>query len=783
MRARKRIISFMLAWLMIFSAAPQVFAATFDVGNDDQMASSWETASNNTDSENTFNMTNDINMEGHNLTAESGKTYVVNGNGHDIQNVEVHTQANSNVEINADVSSSTDTALSVTGSSAAQVTVNGDVTTTGSNDGQTALEVFGTNVTVNGDVEMNVVGSTNNVNREVVTASESAEVVINGDVVSAEEGISVTLGAEVAVTGDLETVGNTIVSIEETKVTVGGNVTGESCLIMGGQVEVGGDLTVTDEVTVSLGALIMNEDSTLEADTVKIYNNSGVLVGDIEADTVTVGISTLSREDKSQLECESITNDESNSTLETGKKATVEVAGNVDNIVARENSAVLVHGTANSAKNYDSARIVIKQSNSQPKPQAPEQPSNTPQEPAKPVDPIVELCQGYDSMNALYDHTQILYNIISWVNEDLCAEMNLASAFWASLFSYNDILVDRFLDNVDEDADIYNYAMYNADSVERLKNTEKVNPYYVSVYKDTLAEAISELTPVQVEVSETEKDIISAVFGIVGDVVDFDSTALKKKDLSYLEKLLTEGGSFTPEDAELFILMTKDSVINGEEARKLSDLVNASNEIAKNADCLSILAAAGMTAVDFVAHLLGEYESQISYLDHILQNNSLDPALFVAAVDLRYEYSEKLLGAIDKVAEKIVEFGAGWFLDKGVGMIAHGGLWGMLNLGVDIFGFVSGGGKDSKDLQTATAMPAIANVAINNYIDAIRNVQNGDTSEEAVQQVKTSFVVLRTTLINMCEIMTNIGDKQQEKNYRNMIESLKTVKIGFSVEV
>ena len=114
MKIGTRILSLVLACIMVFTAAPQVFAATFSVGDDDQMASSWETASNNTDSENTFNMTNNINMEGHNLTAESGKTYVVNGNGHYIQNVEITGESNSDVIINANVNSSTDTALTAT---------------------------------------------------------------------------------------------------------------------------------------------------------------------------------------------------------------------------------------------------------------------------------------------------------------------------------------------------------------------------------------------------------------------------------------------------------------------------------------------------------------------------------------------------------------------------------------------------------------------------------------------------------------------------------------------
>ena len=98
-----RIFSFFLACLMLFTSAPQVFADIFTVGTDDQLASSWEEASNNSDSENTFNMTDNINMEGHTLHAESGKTYVINGNDNYIQNVEIRGESNSDVVINANV--------------------------------------------------------------------------------------------------------------------------------------------------------------------------------------------------------------------------------------------------------------------------------------------------------------------------------------------------------------------------------------------------------------------------------------------------------------------------------------------------------------------------------------------------------------------------------------------------------------------------------------------------------------------------------------------------------
>ena len=63
-----------LALLLALSVPVQVLAAEFSVADGDEMISAWETANNNSDSSNSFYLTDDV-VVGQWLEANKGKTY------------------------------------------------------------------------------------------------------------------------------------------------------------------------------------------------------------------------------------------------------------------------------------------------------------------------------------------------------------------------------------------------------------------------------------------------------------------------------------------------------------------------------------------------------------------------------------------------------------------------------------------------------------------------------------------------------------------------------------
>lgn len=777
MRARKRIISFMLAWLMIFSAAPQVFAATFDVGNDDQMASSWETASNNSDASNTFNMTNNINMEGHELNAESGKTYVVNGNGHYIQNVEITGESNSDVVINANVSSNTDTALTVSGTSTTDVVVNGYVTTAtaqGTHDGATALEVSNANVTVNGDVGLAVAGGSTNSNAYAVNADSGANIIINGDVFSAENGVHAALGADITINQNLDIVGNSMIVIEDCTVTVEGDVNGSSAMIMGGDVSVGGDLDVGGNIYISNGSLTMEDGSMLEADQVHIYNHSEVDVGFIDANRVTVGI-TGNAGDTSTLNSDTITNDASNSKLETGYNATVEVTGNVDSVVAKHDSQVTIQGTADSVQKKDNAQVTVIGNSQNSRPVTPSAPDASAVTKHK---TIVEMCQAYQTGSNFDKHLQSIDSFGSRLSSDLNEMNTTGRALLAQIALITQLDLDitaPYLQSAELDK-----SLYHPDSIakfNRRKSTRTVTQRGLTRTVETLSIDASIVKMYQKQLAVSLADASEAIGSstyhreIAETAMNLYVEFLNSGRPIGTDKLTAEDFKDNP-DFNLLSEEDKRRVLG--EIDSLDTVISAIEDI-KNADASKFESntskiSALLISAEFLDYWTRDYSCQIAVLNNLLKEQSMDPEMFYATVSLRDTYADKVGGTLHMIFAKAMEKGLTAALEA-----IPGGKTAEIVL--SLFSVTPVVTVHEK-LVEGIASNVVMGEAYNAYRDAIQRVKNGDHSDDAVNMVHMTYSMYKNTMLTMCEAMIANGNATDAEYYKNMKKELSALKIG-----
>ena len=177
------------AALLLGTVAPGL-AATFEVSNADEMSQSWSKANEILEKDNTFVMTNNIDMTGHGLDAMDNRTYTIESKG-DAN----YTLTNVYIYEGEGTFSGTDP----------QVNINADIVSNKNSD--TALTVMGdVQVAVSGDVTNNYDGDW----KYGVSAMNGADVMITGDVTAKDNGVQ-AIDATVTVLGDVKVTGSKVV--------------------------------------------------------------------------------------------------------------------------------------------------------------------------------------------------------------------------------------------------------------------------------------------------------------------------------------------------------------------------------------------------------------------------------------------------------------------------------------------------------------------------------------------------------------------------------------------
>ncbi len=785
MKTGKRIICFLLVCLMLFTAAPQVFAATFDVNSAEDWVNDWNTASVNQDGSNTFNVTNDIDMQDHTLYAENHKTYIVNNSGdHIIQHVGIVNNsgdAQSVVTINSDIVGTTEAALTVIDGS---VTVNGNVTTVAAEDAITALDASANaNVFVNGDVGSAVAGGSKNQDKYAVTVGTGADVIITGDVFSAEKGVSVVLDASLLVCNDIDVSGSAMKVDGGATLNVNGNVeSGDSSYITDSNVWIGGDFTADGNVYVDGSSLAISAGSTLEAGQVHIYNESKADVGFIDADRVTVGTTGGDANDPSVLKSDTITNDSGSSKLETGGDAKVDVTGNADNVVAKNDSVVNISGTADSVVKKDNAVVNL---GGTPAP-APSVTPATPAAPAVPAapaakkDPLVEMCEKFAPGSDLHNHVQSLDSLENQLRRDVDELNTVQNALLAQILLTAKLDLSSLGSGISFDS--LDTSLYHPDSIAAVKErhstrevTQRGMTYTVDcididssimdMYKKQLATSLANAS------EAIGKNAYNPSLAALSMNTALELLNLKQGPANGLigrNKTLTIASLLTIPAFNALSEIDQKKVF--EDIKKIVDSIDATQTLDDISDERIPVVNAILTSAEFLEYWMRNYSCQIAVLDNLLKEQPMNAEMFYAAANLRKEYADKVSGTISKILDVAIELGHTAAMKKIPGGAAAEAILSLISVSPIV--------TKQEKLVDGVASGMVLNQASDAYQAAIQRVKNGDHSDAAIDMVYMTFSMYKTTMETMCDAMIAYGDDDQVSHYTTMKQNLSGMEIG-----
>lgn len=790
-RNSRKFLAMVLVPLMALSALPlQALAATYDVGTADEMINSWNNASQNSDTSNTFNMTNDINMNGQNLNANPDKVYTINGNGHTISNVSIgdtttisNEKSQPDVTINADVTGSgSAAALAVKGTVNAEV--NGDVS---SGSGEAIVAAGKAEVTVDGNVESKG-------GPAIIVDDSSVEV--SGDVISEGDAALLKNDASLNVQGDV-IAGDSALSIYDSTVNIDGDVisNGQSLITEGAQVAIDGDFIVQPATGVAQdGGLYVTDDSTLtmgantilETDQLHIAGGSTVDAALVDANAVTVGVITNDSKDTSTFYAYTTAADSGISTLNAAGSSKTQIIGDVEDVYASQNARVEIFGDAKHLTATGNAVVITNvagQDGTKPETHLPAHSTEDYNVGNTTAHTIIELCQSYTVNSTLDKQSSELRSLIAKVSVDITNELNFGSALWTSLFDHEKVNLSSYMSNRFKNLDIYNKDCYNATSIQNLKQAKNLNTYLISMFKDNLAQAMVDLSDSNQNWKKAggeETELLLEVIAFTQNIEDASGAVLSKEAKAFLKKATAGGSELSgPEMVEFlrkFGYFTEDDSGIMLAAQRMSKAYNEIAPIMEDAEIAAKLAKGGLTVLDFAGYYLADYTNHIVVLDELLAEQPLSAEMYAAAAELRLAMENKLMGSLEKGVDLIKTSSVGVIKD----------MWGPLAAGlaiVDIAGLITGGTKDAEDLQNGAALTILAPQLLNAFENSINNVKNGDTSEEAVQMVYMNYTMVRRTIANMCDIMTNIGNKKQEKAYEAILTKLESMDLGEIVDL
>lgn len=674
---------------------------------------------------------------------------------------------------------------SVISASEGTVQVNGNVS---SEEG--GITAYKSSVSVGKDL---VVDAGENACPTAVSANNHSSVKVGGTLISSGNGIE-TMNSSSVTVNDGMIVDGSALNVDKSTVTITGDVTSEdySLITNGSTVKIYGDFGlnpnenegVYGELVVSGGStLYMGSETMLEADAAHVLENSTLDAALINADAVSVGVSGNSK-DTSKFDAFANSADTNIGTLTTGGKSTSIIKGSAGDIYATENSYVEVWLDAKSVTRTGNARVITNVANTTPKNYLPEPDPNDYAVGNTTANTIIALCQSYTTNSTLQKQTSELRSLLTDVSVDISNELNGGSALWTSIFDHENINITSYLDGRDQYQEFYHNENYNVDSKIAFAQADEVNTYLVSMFKNNLAQAMVDLSNSDERWKEKggeDAKILAKILASTSKLEDASGAVLSAAEKDYLSKIADANGYISGPKMLDFLRefgYFKDGDPNSVlRAQQLSRSYNELGPYMQDAQLFAKLAKAGVTLLDLLEYNMADYSSHIIVLDEILATQELSPEMYAAAVELRVSMENKALGSLEKILNQLKK--------DSVGAIKKL-VFAPLEIGqavLDIAGLITGGSKDAQDLQNGAALAIMAPQLLESFESSILKVQNGDTSEEAVQMVYMNYMMTRRAIANMCDIMTNIGNWKQEKEYKAILAKLESMELGNYVDL
>lgn len=265
---------------------------------------------------------------------------------------------------------------------------------------------------------------------------------------------------------------------------------------------------------------------------------------------------------------------------------------------------------------------------------------------------------------------------------------------------------------------------------------------------------------------EEEKEIIAKS---IASVLETTQVEVYPGELKKILKLMKNSNSLfsETEKGEALKKMLSNGVLSDKEARKfLKDYcgyASASESDIKNLRFISTnMNAIGSVdkmfkltqeGMDALAYWLSDYTAENAMLEKMMQCNAGDATYKYVLQQIKIQYNDKFLTTLSEAADKLVEKAVGETLKQVP-------LYGAVNAAIDIAGTVTG----LKGRADAASGALYNSIVVSNSIDAYKNACeairiNGDTSEEAIMRVRTSFAFMKESLKSYYEDVIKYAKK------------------------
>ena len=332
--------------------------------------------------------------------------------------------------------------------------------------------------------------------------------------------------------------------------------------------------------------------------------------------------------------------------------------------------------------------------------------------------------------------------------------------------------------------------------VGNMLSGQTLDKYQVSLYKEYLAKTLDAVLESEhgysvatFSISDTEeykvtkktRSLLSKVFG---HEVGAEMDDLSEEAKAFLDEHL-KNGKFSEAEAKEFLILTGEyesgeygigeaakHLINGYEHLKgLKKALDASGKIIDFVDDVKTVEE----YIDYWAADYAEQEIMLDYLVENLSNSGADMNMMAAARELQQEYEDKMAGTWEKVYVALINEGIGTvkstFRPLGIAETA-----------ISLSAMLTGADDKVDALETGFAMQGICQQALEDYEAAILAVKNGNTGEEAVSRVLTTFELARQSLIAYYEAMVELTEDDEQKNlYSGELKKLEAAEFGYAV--
>lgn len=343
------------------------------------------------------------------------------------------------------------------------------------------------------------------------------------------------------------------------------------------------------------------------------------------------------------------------------------------------------------------------------------------------------------------------------------------------------------------------YEDLGAGYVENMLSGQKLDKYMVSLYKKELADILDNVlnsdNPISVA-TITKSDpykVTNKVQSALNKLYKYEmAVAEDNLDESLSEELVAflkkhkGNGIFTESEAREYLILSGQYEAGEHGITDAAKLLSNSHKYMKGFESAMKATGKVFSAAEeakkmenLIGYIVKDYGKQEILLEELIGNLSesgADMELLAAARELKQDYENKLSGTLDKVYDALI--------DKGIGTVKSAfPPLGITEACISLAGTVTGGSDIASALETGFAMQGICKQALEDYENAVIAVNNGDTSDEAVSKVLTTFETARQSLISYYEAMVTLAEtKEQEKIYSEELKKLEKATFGYIAE-